>query len=153
MRRLLIPVLAVALALAAAAAAPAATGCVTGMRFSRPAGKPAGLLTWRAPALAFRVYRNGVVVGQTRTRRMRVRVSPGRRYAFVVRAVGAACTGRLVRAVSWSSPTAPRGLGVENVTDRSVTRAGSRPTTATRPWPGIASFAGARSSARSTAAG
>ena len=103
------------------AAAPRAAGCVSGMRFSRPAGDAAGTLTWRGPALAFRVYRNGTVIGQTGTRRMHIRVSPGRRYSFVVRAVGAACEGRLVRRVAWHPPARPRGLGVENVTDRSLT--------------------------------
>ncbi|MGH2979034.1 MAG: glycosyl hydrolase family 18 protein, partial [Solirubrobacterales bacterium] len=62
---------------------------------------------------SYRVFRNGVVVGQTRRRSMPVRVKAGRRYAFAVRRVSSAgivasCVGILRQRVVWYRPARVR---------------------------------------------
>jgi spore germination protein YaaH len=93
------------------------------LQFSRQVGQPRGLLSWRQPrkkvrvgrrgrrpsytykqypAFAFRVYRDGAVVGQTRKTWMQVAVRAGQSYQFRVRAVNghgrqSGCKGALLR--------------------------------------------------------
>src|SRR5690242_7548332 len=97
MRLALLPVLAAGLALPAAAlpaeAAQAASACrASGPRALRAqpaADGTAVTLRWRggsSPRLAFRVLRDGQVVGQTHGHALRVAVAPGR-HRFAVRAV------------------------------------------------------------------
>ena len=62
------------------------------LSFERKPGAAAGTLTWRAARgapkrLAYRVFRDRDVIGQTRRLSMRVRVSVGRGYRFAVRPV------------------------------------------------------------------
>jgi len=125
---------ALATVLAAVLALPPAAGAAarcpsaakpTGLKFQRAAGERIGILRWRAPRsrppgmLGYRVWRGGRVVGQTRGRRMRIRVQPGRRYVFVVRAItrrGAGrCAGRLARRLRFQAPGRPLRLGVESM--------------------------------------
>ena len=97
MRRALVAVVAAALlaALAPAHAAGAARlSCDrnAGLGFKRSPGRTSGTLTWsKRPSAAagtrYRVYRNGVVVGQTRRLSMKVRVRIGGTYTFAVRPV------------------------------------------------------------------
>jgi spore germination protein YaaH len=98
-----------------------------GMSFERKRGLRYGRLTWRAkgPRSAYRVFRNGVVVGQTRRRSMPVRVKPGRRYSFAVRAVRrsgvmASCVGNLRQRVRWYAPARTRKPVVRRTGEASV---------------------------------
>ena len=82
-----------------------------GMKFERKRGLRYGRLSWQAKANGsrFRVFRNGVVIGQTKRRSMPVRVKPGRLYAFAVRMVRpsgvmANCVGILQQRVRWFAP-------------------------------------------------
>jgi spore germination protein YaaH len=122
-RRRLHGVLAAALVaglLATLAAQPAGSASVCaraeadGMKFERKRGLRYGRLTWPGRrGTTYRVYRNGVVVGQTRRRSMPVRVKAGRLYAFsvkVVRTSGvvATCVGNLRKRVAWYPPARTR---------------------------------------------
>jgi len=87
----------------------------TGMKFERKRGLRYGRLTWEARPHhpSYRVFRNGVVVGQTKRRAMPVRVKPGRMYSFAVRVVRtsgvmANCVGTLTQRVVWYAPTRTR---------------------------------------------
>jgi spore germination protein YaaH len=94
-------------------------------------GKPVAKLKWRAPrrgarGIAYRVLRDGRIVGQTRHRSMKVRVSIGKRHRFVIRRVlhGHAMRGcSLKKAVrmTTAAPGAPTGLTAADVTDTGVT--------------------------------
>jgi spore germination protein YaaH len=82
-----------------------------GMKFERKRGLRYGRLSWEARSRGsrFRVFRNGVVIGQTKKRSMPVRVKPGRLYAFAVRMVRpsgvmANCVGILQQRVRWFPP-------------------------------------------------
>src|SRR4051812_36038804 len=82
-----------------------------GMKFVRKRGLRYGRLTWPAKAAhsRYRIFRNGVVVGQTKGRSMPVRVKPGRLYSFSVRVVRtsgvmAHCVGTLHHRVRWFPP-------------------------------------------------
>ena len=82
-----------------------------GMKFERKRGLRYGRLSWQAKANGsrFRVFRNGVVIGQTKRRSMPVRVKPGRLYSFAVRMVRpsgvmANCVGILQQRVRWFAP-------------------------------------------------
>jgi spore germination protein YaaH len=107
---------AVALLAHSAAAAPVcARSEAAGMKFERKRGLRYGRLTWHRtrPHSAYRVFRNGVVVGQTRRSSMPVRVKAGRRYTFAVRLVRgsgvvANCVGILRQRVVWYPPTRTR---------------------------------------------
>ena len=110
-------VLAVAGAMGVSPAAAARCGgnVPRGLEFHREAGRPAGHLTWRGtgPGKRYRVYRSGVVIGQTLGRSMRIRVLPGQRYVFTVRVVGpsgraARCGGTLSRMLGFRVPSRPR---------------------------------------------
>jgi len=105
------------------------------LRFVRSPGRPSGVLSWRLPRklprhpAGFRVYRDGLVVGQTkvRVRRLRVTFVPGRPVRFAVRVAlrnGAVlpCTARLSQVIRWRPPTTPLNLVVQPLAD-SVTLA------------------------------
>ena len=115
-----------------------------GMKFERKRGLRYGRLTWKAKAhAAYRVFRNGVVVGQTRKRSMPVRVKPGRLYAFTVRKVRtsgvvANCVGTLRQRVIWYPPAKTRKPVVRK-TGESTVRLRWR-----RPRPGDGPLAGYR---------
>ena len=105
MRRLLLPILALAALFtpAASAAARLPAACATqrpvALTFTRAPGRTAGTLHWRAgrgaPAHSrYRVWRNHLVVGQTTAHQMHVNVSLDRRYTLRVRLVTAA--GRIL---------------------------------------------------------
>ena len=86
-----------------------------GLKFERKRGLRYGRLTWpkKAARPTYRVFRNGVVVGQTKRRSMPVRVKPGRLYAFSVRVVRtsgvmANCVGTLKQRVRWFPPARTR---------------------------------------------
>ncbi|HEU5108860.1 MAG TPA: glycosyl hydrolase family 18 protein [Micromonosporaceae bacterium] len=85
-----------------------------GMKFERKRGLRYGRLTWPGRrGTTYRVFRSGVVVGQTRRRSMPVRVKAGRLYAFsvkVVRTSGvvANCVGNLRQRVAWYPPAKTR---------------------------------------------
>jgi spore germination protein YaaH len=84
-----------------------------GMTFKRKRGLRYGRLTWQGKRATYRVYRNGVVVGQTHRRTMPVRVKAGRMYAFSVRLVResgvlASCVGTLRQRVTWYAPARTR---------------------------------------------
>jgi spore germination protein YaaH len=83
-----------ALLASAPGAAQAAADCgaigAKHLKLSRDAAGTSVTVSWRAPRqarLAFRVARDGAVVGQTRGRSMAVRVSPGRAAKITVTAV------------------------------------------------------------------
>ncbi len=132
-----------ALALAAALAVPAQAvakpkakplRCSTltplALKFDRPTGATSGVLRWkpaakRAPKpkhgrrkpAAYRVYRGGLVVGQTTLRMMRIRVRVGRTYTLTIAGVDARgkatrCRARIVVADSYRPPSAPRMVTV-----------------------------------------
>jgi spore germination protein YaaH len=112
-----------ALLLAAAPAAQAAScPAPRKLTFERKPGAAAGVLSWRAArhaprGLRYRVYRERKVIGQTARTRMRVRVSVGHSYYFVVRPVARSgrlmrCWGSLQRRVKYAVPVAPGGFGV-----------------------------------------
>ncbi|HWK29832.1 MAG TPA: glycosyl hydrolase family 18 protein [Solirubrobacter sp.] len=71
-------------------------------------------VTWRAPKqarLAFRVARDGATIGQTRGRRLRVRVAPDKRHRITVTPVlGDAVQRRCARRVTVGGPLAVRGF-------------------------------------------
>ena len=106
-------------------ASSTATACPAPLRlqFVRKTGATAGLLRWRAPrtkvsTAGYRVFRNGVVVGQTRKLQLRVRVTPGRRVTLSVRVAlhsgrTLPCRAAIVRRVTWKPPTTPRNVTVE----------------------------------------
>jgi spore germination protein YaaH len=86
-----------------------------GMEFKRKRGLRYGRLTWEARPNrpSYRVFRNGVVIGQTKRRSMPVRVKAGRRYAFAVRGVRSSgvmanCVGILRQRVVWYAPARTR---------------------------------------------
>jgi spore germination protein YaaH len=95
-----------------------------------PRSVSVGILRWRAPRnaprdVSYRVQRNRVVVGQTRHRGIRVRVTPGRSYRFTVRAVRGShvqrkCAASIRLTVTTAAPPAPSGLTASAVTDTSV---------------------------------
>ncbi|HXE45852.1 MAG TPA: glycosyl hydrolase family 18 protein [Conexibacter sp.] len=112
--------LAAALAAAPTAPAPAAAASAHAcakpakLRFDRRTGRATGVLHWRGPrgARAFRVLRNGRVVGQTRRHALRIAVRLGRRYRFTVVPLGrgAQCPASRLLRVHYRAPGAPRHL-------------------------------------------
>jgi spore germination protein YaaH len=120
-------------------AQPAGSGSVCaraeadGMKFERKRGLRYGRLSWPGRrGTTYRVFRNGVVVGQTRRRSMPVRVKPGRRYAFsvkVVRTSGvvANCVGNLRQRVVWYPPAKTRKPVVRKNGELSVRMRWRRP--------------------------
>ena len=122
-----------ALAPANAGAAPR-LGCDrnAGLAFKRSPGRTSGTLTWskRAGAAAgtrYRVYRNGVVVGQTRRLSMRVRVRIGGTYTFAVRPVSkrgrvARCGQKLRRKVAYVRPGRADAIGATSPAGASAVR-------------------------------
>jgi spore germination protein YaaH len=91
------------------------------LRFVRTKGTTTGVLRWKAPrrlpegVAGYRVLRNGKVVGQTRSRALPVRFTPGRKLVLVVRVAlrngtTLPCRARLVRTVAWIPPGAPVNL-------------------------------------------
>ena len=108
---------------AARAAAVCAQKAPTQLKFKRQAGKRYGRLFWHARRAAhgrFRVFRNGVVVGQTEGRSMKVPVRPGSRYLFSVRPMNASgsvsdCAAELTRSLQWFPPFRVRHLSVKRV--------------------------------------
>jgi spore germination protein YaaH len=118
-----------------AALVPQATGTppvcsrsgAEGLKFERKRGLRYGRLTWpaKAPHSTYRVFRNGVVVGQTKRRSMPVRVKPGRLYAFSVRVVRtsgvmANCVGTLRQRVRWFPPARTRKPVVRRLAEATV---------------------------------
>jgi spore germination protein YaaH len=98
-----------------------------GMKFERKRGLRYGRLTWPAKGhgVSYRVFRNGVVIGQTKRRAMPVRVKAGRLYTFSVRVVRisgvmARCVGTLHKRVAWYAPARPRKPIVRKVSESSV---------------------------------
>jgi spore germination protein YaaH len=126
MRKLVLCLLAGLLAASALPAAAQAGGRVcagpTKLEFERKPGAAAGVLTWKAPrgakkGVRYRVYRDNAVIGQTKKRRMRVRVSVDVRYRFAVRVVSRSgrplpCAAGVRRLVSYVAPKTPRNLAV-----------------------------------------
>jgi spore germination protein YaaH len=121
-----------------AAAPAAAAGCspaekATNLRIQRVAGARTATLRWRSPRRlpagfgSYRVLRNGRVLGQTRGRSLRVRVSPGRTYAFAVRTVlrngrVSSCGASRRLAVPFVLPGAPRNVAVQATAEGAVVR-------------------------------
>jgi spore germination protein YaaH len=123
--RSLVAIAATLTALLAPAAALAACPAPRHVKFERKPGATAGRLTWRRPSAArhtpYRVFRDRRVIGQTTGTRMRVRVSVGHTYWFVVRPVtrrGRAmpCWGQLRQRVRYILPRAPGNLAVAGAT-------------------------------------
>ncbi len=95
------------------------------LQFVRKTGAVAGVLRWRAPRASlsgagYRVYRNGVVVGQTRNLRLRVKVTPGKRVTLSVRVALSSghtvpCRAAIVRRLAWKPPTRPQNVTVEEI--------------------------------------
>ena len=109
-------------------AASASCTRVTGLAFVRKPGRTSGLLRWRVPArlpsetAGFRVFRNGIVVGQTKRQTIRVRVSPGKKVALAVRVAlrnGSTlpCRRVIVRRIRWRPPTMPGNVTVQEQPD------------------------------------
>jgi spore germination protein YaaH len=127
-----VAVLAAGAGSAPAATPPAATGatvarCATSptkLVFARAARAKAGRLAWTAPArpkgakLAYRVFRNGRRVAQTRTRSARVAVSVRHRYRFSVAVVrngrvqSARCRAARTLTVRFLPPSRPKRLRI-----------------------------------------
>jgi spore germination protein YaaH len=125
----------VGLALAPSAASAAGRAGCTGeapraLSFERKAGRLAGRLSWRPPlrtypGMRYRVYRNGVVVGQTARRFMAVAVRLEHTYRFRVHAVSRSgrplsCGARLKRRVSYRPPSRPRRLAASKASGAKV---------------------------------
>ena len=129
----------------AASAAPAVgrAGCKDkaprALSFEREPGRLAGRLSWRPPAgalpgMRYRVYRDGVVVGQTARRSMAVAVRLEHTYRFRVHVVSPSgrplrCGAQLKRRISYRLPTRPRRLAASRATGATVrlTWSASRP--------------------------
>jgi spore germination protein YaaH len=116
------------------------------LAFTRATGDPKGMLSWQQPrkrvrirhgytykrfkAPAFRVYRNGAVVGQTRKTWMKVPVKPGQSFQFRVRVINAhgkqsGCKGaKISRTVPLLAPGQPAN----------VSAAGNSPSSLTLNW-------------------
>lgn len=116
-----------------AAAAPAGAQAAAACASTRPAAvklkpDPAGAtvtVSWRIPRaappkLAYRVARDGAVVGQTSGRRMRVRVTPGRAAKITVTAVVAGVETRCRAAVRVAGSNGPAARAPRAVRDLSV---------------------------------
>ncbi len=93
----------------------------TKLAWSRAAGHAAGVLRWvppatRPPAAAYRVLRNGTVIGQTAGRQIAIKVTPRRKYVFTVRVVSSStgvmspCKAAITRIVIYHKPIAPKKL-------------------------------------------
>ncbi len=113
-----------------ASAVAATAGCSRpgGLTFTRKPGMTSGVLRWRRPhslpanAAGYRVFRNARVVGQTRARALRVRITPGRKVTLSVRVAlrsGATvpCRAAIVRRVLWRPPTTPQNVTVQEQAD------------------------------------
>jgi spore germination protein YaaH len=126
-------------ALAAALPSPAAAAeprlsCdrAAGLEFERTAGRTWGTLSWTRPPSAkagtrYRVYRNGTVVGQTRSLAKRIRVKIGGTYTFAVRPVSkrgkvARCGRRLRRKVAYVRPGLTGGIGATGAAGAAAVR-------------------------------
>ena len=136
MRSRLLHIILLTVLLGAVAASPAtARPCLKpGALKASPHGAAALQVTWRAPRgaarrTAYRVWRSGEVVGQTRKRRMVVRVVPGRAIIIavgVVRSHGRApaCRSRIRatrRSGSAASLATPQHLVVSGVSETAAT--------------------------------
>ncbi|MEA2466847.1 MAG: hypothetical protein QOJ57_973 [Thermoleophilaceae bacterium] len=120
------------------------------LSFERKPGASAGRLSWRpargAPhGLRYRVYRERKVIGQTMRTHMRVRVSVGHSYYFVVRPVARsgrvmACWGALQRRVRYVVPVAPANLGVTGTSGTAAHLTWSRGRRGERPLVGYRVF-------------
>ena len=108
----------------ASAAASAACPRVHGLSLVRKTGSTSALLRWRRPAklppaaAGFRVFRNGLVVGQTKRRALRVRISPGKKVTIAVRialrnGTTMRCRAVIVRRIKWRRPTVPRDVTLQ----------------------------------------
>jgi spore germination protein YaaH len=138
-RRVLLAALAAALVASlvpptATAASVCARSEATGMKFERKRGLRYGRLTWQRTKrnASYRVFRNGVVVGQTKRGSMPVRVKAGRTYSFAVRLVRdsgvvANCVGVLRQRVVWYPPTRTRKPSVRKLGDAAVRLRWRRP--------------------------
>jgi spore germination protein YaaH len=112
----------VLLAVAAPVAEAATCPAPRKLTFERKPGAASGVLSWKAArhvprGVRYRVYRERKVIGQTARTRMRVRVSVGHSYYFVVRPVTRSgrlmrCWGSLQHRVRYALPVAPSGFGV-----------------------------------------
>jgi spore germination protein YaaH len=127
-----------ALLVLAAASAPAAAAprlsCdrASGLEFERVPGRTWGTLSWgkrpiTKPGARYRVYRNGVVVGQTRALAKRVRVKIGGTYTFAVRPVSkkgkvARCGQRLRRKIAYVKPGAAQAVGATSAAGAATVR-------------------------------
>ena len=125
LRLVVLALAALGLLLAAPASADASRPCAPQkLSFKRSPGALSGKLSWRAPRRGrparYRVWRDGKVVGQTKRRRMKVRVSVNRRFKLRVRGVdrrgrlrGCAATLRL--RIPYKPPSTPRYLAVRDL--------------------------------------
>src|SRR4051812_15237191 len=120
------------LAMPVAEAPAAVCAKADGLSFHRAAGKRTGRLAWTTPAHGhFRVYRNGVVVGQTVGRSIRVAVKPGRTYVFSVRPIMGSgkvgtCAAELAQTMQFFPPFTPRHFRVRSITKKGATLRWSR---------------------------
>jgi spore germination protein YaaH len=103
-----------------------------GLEFERTPGRTWGTLSWTRPPTAgsgtrYRVYRNGSIVGQTRSLAKRIRVKIGGTYTFAVRPVSkrgkvARCGRRLRRRVAYVKPGATEGIGATGAAGAATVR-------------------------------
>jgi len=115
---------------------PVASACAgkrpTLVVYTPGARQTSGVVSWKRPRsprgakLAYRLVRNGRVVGQTERLRMSVRVAPGRTYRFRVKVVlpggrVARCPGLLTAKANRTVPGAPRDLAASGVSDTAAT--------------------------------
>jgi spore germination protein YaaH len=117
-----------ALSLGAAGASPGCGGAgPSELSFQRVPGAAEGTLSWRDPSApgpgTYRVYRDGRLVGETAGRSLGVKVSPGHRYVFSVRAVDASghassCVVRLEQEVRSYAPSRISGVALTGVSGR-----------------------------------
>src|SRR4051812_7243376 len=100
---------------------------VTGLTFHRTVGQTTGTLSWSAPPgarpLAYRVYRDAEMVGETPGNSIVVHTPPGHSYVFGVRVVEAPgqtspCTARLKQEVRFYGPARPSGFAVAGARGR-----------------------------------
>lgn len=95
-----------------------------GLSFTRKIGATAGTLRWRAPRVlpasfaGYRIYRNGLVVGQVRGKKARVRFTPGKKTVFGIKiaqrnSTTLPCRTVISKRLGWRLPTTPTDVTLE----------------------------------------
>lgn len=92
----------------------------TKLGWTRQAGHAAGVLHWTPPAshpegVSYRAFRDGVVIGQTTSNKIAIKVTPRRTYVFAVRVVShtgavSPCRAAIRQTVRYFKPVAPAKL-------------------------------------------